>query len=108
MRLLAMLLHIILILNDLHPPGGDRPSTSPNFYRVFGRLQPILALGQLLGAEQECLGRGVGRGRQSLCCPQQPVQEPKTEEDFLGSVAYEAECVKVCQWSLQQTIVKYM
>ena len=35
MRLLAMLFQIILILNDLHPPGGDRPSTPRKLLQGF-------------------------------------------------------------------------
>ena len=69
----------------------DSLSSQP--IRILGRLHPVLALGKLHGAGQECLGQGVGRSWQPLCGAQQPVQAPQhhSEGDFLGCGSLEEE-----------------
>ena len=64
---------------------------SSHLFRI--RLHPVLALGQLHGAGQECLGQGLGRSWQPLCGAQQPVQAPQhhSEGDFLGGGSLEEE-----------------
>ena len=52
----------------------DPPFPPKKLSRVFVRVHPLLALGQLHAAGQERLGQGVGWSWQPLCGAQQPIQ----------------------------------